>query len=335
MDQSQSTQNAKAQQHVASKELRSYPLRLKDFPPGKRVDFYLPLFETATAVSVNVPFIIARGAKPGPTLGICAAVHGNELNGIQIIRALLSDLNLNELSGTVICVPVVNVAAFNLGQRNFIDGVDLNNVFPGKKEGKPSEQFAYIFSRTFLPPLEYLIDIHTASDGRLNTMYVRADLESKIAKEMAMNVNPQIVLHGKGGDGTLRGNAMKLGIPAITIEAGNPNVVQGRMVFEGEVGIRNVMVTLGMLKGHNTINRHPVICKSSRWLRTTNGGFLYPRFGLGDMITKGQVIAQLFDLFGTVTHEYKAPEDGIVIGMAANPVALPGTRFCHLGKVKK
>ena len=312
------------------------PLNIDDFTTGSRTDFYMPLFQTATAVAVNVPFIVVRGAHPGPTLGISAAVHGNELNGIRIIHAILEDLDPTKLHGAIICAPVVNVWGYNLRQRYFIDGVDLNSTFPGKREGTPSQQFAQIFSKTFLAPLNYLVDIHTASEGRLNTMYVRADLESEGASSMAMNINPLIVLNSRGSDKTLRAAARSKGIPAITVEAGNPSVLQGKMVFEGELGIRNVMRSLGLLDDdHIEIHRNPVICDSSSWLRTTRGGLLRSKFSLGELVQKGQILAEIVNMFGAIEKEYKAPRDGIVIGMAADPVAMPGTRYCHLGVIRK
>ena len=312
---------------------RVKPLNIDDFKSGTRTNVYVPLFEYSTGKSLEIPVIVARGSKPGPTLGITAAVHGNELNGIKIIHAIFSELDLTKVSGSIVSVPIVNVPGFNLGQRYFEDGVDLNHTFPGKSDGTPSAQFARSFSSFFLPAIDILIDIHTASEGRLNTMYVRADLSTSSTHELAMNINPQIILDVRGGERTLRGAARKRKIPAITIEAGNPSVIQGRMVFEGELGIRNAMITLGMLEGVININRRPVICPSSKWIRTTGGGLLETKFKLMDRIEKKQLIANTIDPFGAVLQTYSAPTSGIVIGMAANPVAIPGTRFCHLGKL--
>ena len=310
-------------------------LDLEEFPVGTRSDLFKPLYEDATGTALKIPLIVVRGERPGPTLGITAAVHGNELNGVRIIQELLADLNISDLRGILVCVPVVNIPAFNMGQRYFSDGLDLNHVFPGKADGKPASQYARAFSAMLLPQIDYLVDIHTASEGRTNTMYVRVDLHSPEAREMALKVNPQIILHSKGGDGTLRNAATRRQVPAITVEAGNPSVIQGRMVFDGGIGIRNVMVHLNMLAGEVHLSRDPVICESSKWLRTTGGGMLEPTFRLMDRVDKRQLLAITRDLFGNTLQEFHAPNDGIVIGMAANPVAIPGTRFCHLGKVRE
>ena len=309
------------------------PVLVEEFPIGKRTDFWRSFYRDATSSPIRVPFIVARGARKGPTLGVTAAVHGNELNGIRIIQRLVADLDLDCLSGSLVCAPVVNVPSYNDGVRRFPDGLDLNHVFPGKADGRPAEQYARGFSKTLLPGLDYLVDIHTASEGRLNTLYVRADLKMGPAREMALAFNPQIILHSTSGDGTLRNAARRHGIPAITVEAGNPSVIQGRMVYQSETGIRNVLRALEMLEGQPSVSRVPVMCKKSRWLRTVSGGLLETRFTLAEEVKKKQLLAITLDPFGSEVNRYLAPSDGIVIGMAANPAATSGTRFCHLGQI--
>lgn len=309
-------------------------LRADQYPKGEVSKFWIHLYQDATGRPVDVPFLIARGAKDGPTMGIASAVHGNELNGIRIIHNLLRYLDLSQLTGNLLCAPVVNVPAFNDGNRLFPDGLDLNHVFPGKPDGRPAEQYARSFVSAFLPNIDFLIDIHTASVGRTNTMYVRADLADPVSKQMAEAFNPEIVLQARGSDGTLRRNALKKGIPSITVEAGNPNVFQGRIATEGDLGIRNILVELGFLEGEKLLRRDPVYCPSSTWLRTTGGGLLEPRFRLFDRVKRGAELAVALDLFGERIRSYRAPYDGIVIGMAANPVSVPGTRFCHFGRLE-
>ncbi|MGE0488933.1 MAG: succinylglutamate desuccinylase/aspartoacylase family protein [Vulcanimicrobiota bacterium] len=315
------------------KKIRYQAIEIENYPQGQRTDFWRGLYQDATSCPVRVPFIVARGARNGPVLGVTAAVHGNELNGLRIIQHLLEEVDLARLAGSLVCVPVVNVPSYNAGTRLFPDGLDLNHVFPGKSEGRPAEQYARAFSETLLPCLDYLVDLHTASDGRVNTMYVRVDMKVEVAHQMAVDFNPQIILHGRSGDGTLRSAARRHDIPAVTVEAGNPSVIQGRMVFEGETGIRNIMMGLGMLEGKPSITREPVVCEASRWLRTTSGGLLETRFKLLERVVKRQVLAVTRDPFGKILKEYRCPADGVVIGMAANPAAASGTRYCHLGTI--
>lgn len=310
------------------------PLDVEDFPPRARTDLAVELFEDGIGAAVDVPFIIVRGSRPGPTLGISAAVHGDELNGIRIIHEVLENIEIDELAGALVCAPIVNVPAYKAGERRFLDGSDLNHAFPGKKKGRTSQQYAWRFSRFFLPALDALIDVHTASEGRINSFYVRADLENETVRPIATAMGPEIILHVKGSDSTLRGAARKLGVPAITVEAGNPSTIQESMVTRGADGVRRVMNTLEMLDAPTPPPTHDaVVCQSSRWLYTTTGGLLECQFGLLDRLEKSMEIAETRDPYGRVTETYKAPHDGIVIGMAQDPVAVPGTRYVHLGQI--
>jgi uncharacterized protein len=322
--------------NVSSHTIRktSEPIKVDEFDFGTRNNFYLPISEGALGIGLHVPFIVARGARVGPTLGLTAAVHGNEINGIRIIHSLLKNLDLSQLSGTLVCAPIVSVPAFFTAERRFSDGVDLNNSFPGRLEGTPSEQYAKAFVDVLLPPLDYLIDIHTASEGRLNSLYVRVNTQSVNDMALAVAFNPEIILNSAGGEATLRNAARSRGISAITVEAGNPSVIQGQMVFEGEFGIRSVMSRLEMLKEPLKTTNQPVICKNSQWLRTRGGGLFETYFKLLERVKKNDLLLETIDPFGSITQSYYAPSDGIVIGMAANPLAIPGTRYCHLGNTE-
>lgn len=323
---------------MSKRRVKYRPLQVEDHAVGERTNLLLSLSQRAVGTPIKVPFVVLRGTQPGPVLGVSAAVHGNELNGIPIIHSVLESIDPEQLRGALVCAPVVNVLGFEAGIRRFpVDNVDLNHMFPGKSDGTPSSQYARAFSTTFLEPIDYLIDIHTASEGRVNTMYVRADLHSKAAREMALLMNPQIVLHSRSGDGTLRNAARQLQIPSITVEAGNPSVFQGRMALEGELGVLRIMKALGMIRDFEddpgAVKREPVICKSSRWLRTHSGGLLRTEFQLADRIEKRQRLGTIVNAFGEEGEEFYAPNDGVVIGMSRNPLSVPGMRFCHLGAV--
>lgn len=318
-------------------EVDPRPLRPEEYPAGQRVDVMIPLYRTPLGQPLSAPFVVVRGTRPGPVVGVCAAIHGDELNGIRIIHNVLAQLDAEQLGGTLICAPVANVPAFEAGQRRFPeDEIDLNHVFPGSKSGKPSQQYARAFLTTFLTPCDYLIDIHTASRGRVNSFYVRADLHQPEARRMALLMHPQIVLHGRSGDGTLRNAARLREIPAITVEAGNPSTFQGHMVFDGEAGLRRILAALEVISSADApppTEGTPVICKTSRWLRTRAGGLLNTKFGLCEVVEKRQSLVSLVDPFGHEIASYRAPQEGIVIGMSRDPVAVPGTRYCHLGAI--
>lgn len=281
---------------------------------------------------ITVPVVILRGIEDGPVMGLTAALHGNELNGTRVIQKVIAHVKPARLKGTIICVPVVNVPGYLNRTRYFNDGYDLNRVMPGKRGGTNSQVYAYRFVDRVVKHFEYLIDLHTASFGRINTLYVRADLTHPEAAWMARCQQPQIILHNTGADGTLRGAAMDMGVRSITVEVGNPNAFQSALIQDGTVGVLNVLSRLGMIEEDEEESPgEPVMCMRSYWLYTEAGGVLevYPE--LAARVRTGELVARVRDIFGDLIAEYRAPEDGIVIGRSTHPVNQTGSRILHLG----
>ncbi len=294
--------------------------------------FWLKIVDGPTATPLSIPVIVAKGAFDGKTVGITAAVHGNELNGIPVIQRLFDEVNFTELHGNIIGVPVVNIPAFHRKKRRFIDNVDLNHIFPGIENGNVSEAYVYNFFNKVVKDVDYLIDLHTASTGRINSYYIRADLSDTITKKLALLQNGQIVVHKTASDGTLRGAANEKNIPAITLEVGNPHTFQKGMIRSGLTGLYNALVYLKMVQGEIDEPETPaVVCKKSYWIYTSTGGLLTVLPSITQFIKKGDLIAQQRDLFGGLIQEYFAPQDGIVIGKSVNPVNQTGGRILHLG----
>ena len=312
-------------------------LDLKSLTKGKIHNFYIHLTDNGLGLPVFLPVIVARGNSDGPTLGFTAGVHGNELNGIKVIHKLIGELKLeiNELKGTVIAVPMVNPIGALANQRTFNNGEDLNRIMPGKARGNSSSQFVHRFIKEIVKKMDYLVDLHTASFGRVNSLYVRVDLEDQKAAKMAQLQHPQIIVHNKSRDGSLRGAAEKLGIPSITVEVGDPQRFQNKVIRESLVGIHNIISYLDMLPWEEShIEKQPVICSQSYWTYTDKGGLLEIFPQVTDIVEKGQVVARLADLFGNLICEYKAPQSGVVIGKSVNPISQTGARILHLGILK-
>lgn len=311
-------------------------LDIESIPRGSMQRFWLNLVSDGMGMPINIPVIVARGVAPGPTLGLTAAIHGNELNGIPIIQRFLNELDLQTLSGTVVGVPVVNAPALFRRQRRFIDGRDLNHIMPGVADGNVSQVYAYRFFDRVARHFNYLLDLHTASTGRINSYYIRADLAESTTRRMALLQNAQIVVHNPPLDGTLRGAAQALGIHAITLEVGNPNTFQKGFIRTGLTGIHNLMVELEMVDSTIEItDGPPVECSRSYWLYTDEGGILTVLPQLTELVEAGQVVARLHNIFGDLIKEYQAPEDGIIIGKSVSPINQTGGRILHLGIVKK
>ncbi len=296
--------------------------------------YWLDIVRDGMGVPVHLPIIVAKGVKAGPVLGLTAAIHGNELNGIPVVQRLFKEINPKKLSGTIVGVPVANVPSLLRKERRFLDGADLNHIMPGNPEGNVSQIYAWRLMDVLIRKFNYLVDLHTASFGRINCFYVRTDMHDPITRNMAVLQNPQIILHNPPSDGTLRGAASDLGIKAITLEIGNPFMFQKGMIKDGLEGIMNLLKHFDMMD-HPIAEPDvpPIICKSSRWLFSDDGGFLSVRPDVASKVKKGQTIAYLNNVFGDLVKEYKAPFDGIVIGKEVNPVNQTGGRMMHLGIV--
>lgn len=306
---------------------------LTDCPPGSRRHLALESVADGLGWDLYLPVLMVRGIEDGPVLGLTAAVHGNELNGIPAIHRLLERLEPRKLRGAVVALPVVNTPGYHRNQRHFADGTDLNRIFPGLEGGTQGQVFAARFLDRAIASMTHLVDLHTASFGRVNSLYIRADLHNPVSEAMARAFEPQILLHNRGNEGTLRDAAADLGIPAITVEIGNPQRIQDDLVGFSVAGLTRVMEALDMVErsSDHTPPGDTIVCGRSYWLYTDRGGVLevFPR--LASRVHEGERIAAVRDIYGTLRREVWAPEDGVVIGKSTNPVNQTGSRILHLG----
>ncbi|NJC25782.1 succinylglutamate desuccinylase/aspartoacylase family protein [Neolewinella antarctica] len=302
--------------------------------PGTTQRFWLKIISDGLGEPVKIPILYARGLTDGPVLGLTAAVHGDELNGIRVIQRLFDDLPVKEIRGTVIGVLVVNVPGFFRQQRFFSDGVDLNHMMPGREGGNASQLYAHRVLERIVKHFDYILDLHTASRGRTNSYYIRADMSAESTRQLAMLQNPQLIVHNPPSDGTLRGAAAEAEIPAITLEVGNPGVYQKRLIRSGLAGIHNVLSHLGITDDEiEPAETPPILCRKSYWLYTDAGGLLTVEVELLQVVKAGEVVAVLRDVFGRVKKKFQAPENGVVIGKSTMPVNSSGGRILHLGIV--
>ncbi|WP_374957306.1 succinylglutamate desuccinylase/aspartoacylase family protein [Gilvibacter sp.] len=309
-------------------------LDLESFEPNSLSYRWLQIVSNGIGQPIFIPVMIAKGKEEGPTLGLTAVVHGNELNGMSVIQKVFAELDLDKLSGTLVGVPVMNIPSILLNERRFLDGADLNRIMPGKKDGNRSQVYAHRIVNRIVKHFDYMLDLHTASFGRINSFYVRADLSSKIAYQLACIQNPQIILNAPPKDGTLRGAAADYGIDAITVEVGDPDRFQKGMIRSGLSGVFNTMAYLGMYETKiEQEEEKPIICKRSYWIYSNKGGIIQVHTKLTQKLKKGDHIATVRNVFGEVVKEYYAPEKGVVIGQSVNPVGQTGSRLIHLGIV--
>ena len=325
--------------HIKPKnqKLRPEPIHLRelnlhDIPRGEIARFWVQLATNGIGMPISVPVMVAKGANDGPVMGLTAAVHGNELNGLPVIQRLFSEINAEELTGTIVGVLVANVPGFLRGERRFNDMVDPNHIMPGVATGNNSQLYVHRLMDRIIRHFDYLIDLHTASFGRVNSYYIRADMNEETMREMALLQNADIIVHNPPHDGTLRGAAEDMNIPAITLEVGDPNRFQRGMIRSSLTGIHNALIKFGFLKGDIDFTGEPVVlCERSYWLYTQMGGILTVLPSVTDRVKKGELVGTMRNIFGDVVKEYFAPEDGIVIGKSVNPVTQSGGRILHLG----
>ncbi len=307
-------------------------LAVEEVLPGTRARRLVRLGQDNLGRALCAPVLIARGAHPGPTFGVTAAVHGNELNGIPTIHQCFAALDLELLHGTVVGVPIVNIPAYMGRRRTLPEGVDLNRLMPGDERGSLGRQYAHRFRSRVLERFDFLVDLHTASFGRANSWYARADLRHPVVRDMAHWFGPEIIVHNKAGTGTVRAAAMAAGIPAITVELGDPQRFQRRLIEGSVFGLLNVLAGLGVHRsGAPATTDAPTVCARSRWMHASHGGLLEVFPGVTQAVEAGAVVARVSSIFGDVVAEYTAPEAGVVIGKSTDPACETGSRVLHLG----
>ncbi|MCA9714401.1 MAG: succinylglutamate desuccinylase/aspartoacylase family protein [Myxococcales bacterium] len=313
-------------------------LELDQFAPGVVHRLRLCLSHNALGREFAAPVLIFRAAEPGPVVGITSAIHGNELNGIPTIHRLFDKTGAvhNLTRGCVVAVPILNTPGYLRFQREFHDGRDLNRIMPGRADGNSAEVYAHRILELLVRHFDYLIDLHTASFGRVNTLYVRADMNSEAESGMARAVRPQIIVNNDAGDGTLRGAASRAGVPSITIEIGDPQRIQPGLIRASRLGVQEVLEHVGLLPDIDDPDpRATTECSRSFWLFTDTGGILEVFPPLNARVKKGEIVATITDPWGRVVARYPSPIDGIVVGKSTNPAAHTGARIIHLGVVSR
>jgi hypothetical protein len=309
------------------------PLQLlgTEIMPGTAHRLSWSATELFEGVPVTTPVLVVNGALPGPTLCLTAAVHGDELNGIEIVRRVLHEITPGKLSGAVIGVPIVNVQGFRRGSRYLPDRRDLNRYFPGNPNGSAAARIAYALFNEVIAHCDALVDLHTGSFERSNLPQIRADLRNPDVVTLTQGFGSMVVLHSKPTVGTLRHAATLAGIPAVTVEAGGPSQLELAEVKHGVKGIETLLSTLGMVRKKRFWgDPEPVYYKSS-WVRADNGGILLADVSLGSTVRKGDLLGTITDPMSNQRSELFSPYSGRIIGLARNQVVMPGFAAFHVG----
>jgi hypothetical protein len=305
--------------------------------PGETREIYLKVSESFLSSSILIPVTVIRGKKPGPTAFVSAAIHGDEINGTDIVRRLIFDLDHEQLSGTLIAIPVVNIPGF-LGQTRYLPyHRDLNRFFPGSKNGHNAQRVAHRIFKEVVSKCDFGIDLHTASSGRANLPHVRGDMSDPEVRKLARAFGATVMVNQVGIRGSLRREATKAGVPTILFEAGEAGRFSKRVSQAGLRGVINVLAEMKMLPASAGQKRPPfqVIVRESEWIRAEKGGILDLDIRPGDLIYKGDVIGEILNPFGRTVTQIRAPATGIIIGITTQPITVPGTGIAHVARLKK
>jgi hypothetical protein len=299
-------------------------------PAGRRKDLKVRISEFYTATPVFIPVTVAHGARPGPVLYVTAAVHGNEINGLEMVRQVRGLVDPAELRGTLILVMIANPISFLTMTRDLPDGRDLNRFFPGRDRGSMASHIADAIFTKIVRKADYGIDLHTAAAGRTNLPHVRADLSSPVLRRVAAAFGCEVIFDMPGEEGMLRRAATQAGVPTIVYEAGEPLKFQKPLIRRGVEGVCNVLADLRMFEFERVSPPFQMVVDDHRWIRAQRGGILNLHVKPGDIIEKGNVIAVNTKPFGTEVRRILAPHTGLVVGCTTVPMVIPGSAVCHL-----
>ncbi len=310
----------------------AFKLLGSEVPSGELRQLRWSAIQNYAGINLDTPVLAAHGTEPGKVLCLTAAVHGDELNGIEIVRRLIYTLDPKKLQGTLIGVPIVNLHGFQRSSRYLPDRRDLNRHFPGSPTGSSASRIAHSLFTQVIRHCDALVDIHTGSFHRTNLTQVRADLGNPAVLALTQGFGATPVLDGRGADGTLRGAATAAGIPAAIIEVGEPNRLQPTQVAEGVRAIQSLLHELGMVKKKSfSWNDPQPIFYESKWVRVDRGGILLNTVKLGARVKRGQLLGTVTDPITNAYTELLSPYTGRILGMALNQVVMPGYAAYHIG----
>lgn len=302
-----------------------------EVPPSTSTRLVWTPEDVVSGLAERTPILVVNGKNPGQTLCLTGAVHGDELNGIEMIRRIMYQLEPDKLTGTVIGVPVVNIMGFRRNSRYLPDRRDLNRYFPGNTHGSSASRIAHSFFTNIISHCDALVDIHTGSFHRTNLTQLRADLSNERVATLAQSFGEIAVLNSRGNSGSLRAAAVRAGIPSVTVEAGEPMRMQSDVVAEGTKAIETLLAKMEMYGRSNKWGRQAPVYYKSVWVRANQSGILFSRAPLGKRIVKGEVLGTVTDPITNARSDVVSPYQGRILGMALDQVVLPGFAAYHIG----
>ena len=305
---------------------------------GKSATVSFNVAKLHTQNSIDVPVIIERSKKPGPTVLITAGIHGDEVNGVEIVRQIIAKGINKPKKGTIICVPVINVFGFIQMDREFPDGRDLNRVFPGIKGGSLASRVAFKLVTDILPHADLVMDFHTGGADRFNAAQIRIIKGEKNLDELAKVFGAPFVLYSKNLNKSFRNTCYKLGIPVLLFEGGKSFNIDNRITNTGVNGAKRVLDHLGMLNRKFKVSRPKKSCvfiSESKWIRANHSGMFRSTVSINSKVNKGDVIGHITDPYGSFNHFVKAPNEGYIFNINESPIIYQGDAIFHISTALK
>lgn len=282
---------------------------------------------------LSISLEVINGARPGPTVWLSAAVHGDEVNGVEIIQQILQEIDARSLAGRIVAVPIVNVFGFTGQSRYLPDRRDLNRSFPGSERGSMAARLAHLFMKQVVEKCNYGIDLHTGSNHRTNLPQIRANLSDAETLKLAKAFAAPVLVNAKGIEGSLRRSATNLGIRTLVYEAGEPLRFDQDAIRLGRDGVLRVLTALKMRHHKPKKEKRPsVVTDKTTWIRARKSGILRIETSLGKVVMAKQQLGSISDTFGDKAVRLVAPSAGVVIGHTNNPLVQQGDAVIHLAE---
>lgn len=299
-------------------------------------------FEVAklhTRNTLDVPIIIERSKKPGPTVLMTAGIHGDEINGVEIVRQIIAKGINKPKIGTIICVPVINVFGFISMDRVFPDGRDLNRVFPGSSSGSLASRVAHLLISEIVPHADLILDFHTGGAGRFNSAQIRIIKNDDHHFKLANIFGAPFIFYAKNINKSFRNAAFKLGKPMLLFEGGKSFNIDSSITNTGVNGVKRILSNFNMLRRNYTVSepKSSVIkILESKWIRANYSGMFKPSVKLNSFVEKGAILGNITDPYGSFNHFVKSPYQGYIFNVNESPIIYQGDAIFHIStKIEK
>lgn len=302
----------------------------QEIKKGKRAVLEMDVAKLHTRNNLSIPVIIERAKKEGPVLLLIGGVHGNETNGVAIVRDIIRKKFNKPKIGTVICIPVFNVFGYLNQKREFPDGRDLNRMFPGSASGSLASQFAHKFTKEIAPLVDYIIDFHTGGSSRENFPNVRCDFKNERALELARLFGAKFIVDSSYILKSIRDTFNKMGKIILLFEGGKSLHIDNKVISCGVNGTLNIMKHLGMQEGDLIVDNEYVMLTKNKWLRAPHSGIFESLVKNGSNVKHKEVIGRISDPYGEFERKIFAPFDCCIYGLNTAPIVYKGDAIFHV-----